>query len=115
MAEVTSDDFPADAWGRIREAVHPVISEMADIIHHYTADGSWQPFVERDNPAGLAADARDLLGRLEGAVKDAKRDLARIEGAARLNAARKARQTGAARSRPLALAPDLGEQPGGGR
>ncbi|MEU9888645.1 hypothetical protein [Sphaerisporangium sp. NPDC051011] len=93
--ELTREDFDPADWEELIEAVHPVISAMADITHHRTADGEWHPCAESGNTPELIAEIRALLAQLEAPIKDARTQLARAQRAARLRAVRRAKGGGA--------------------
>ncbi|PZG49826.1 hypothetical protein C1I98_10950 [Spongiactinospora gelatinilytica] len=92
MSPPFEDLAPGD-HERIVEAVGAVVSVMTDIVHHRTADGAWQPFVERGDMASLADEARAILDALDGPIKNARRVLAAAESSARLRSYSRARRS----------------------
>jgi hypothetical protein len=91
--ELHHDDF--DEWGRelVWMAGEHLISQARDLVHHHSDGDGWAPW-PRDDTAEVARQARELIDRVDQAVKKARRHLAQAERPARLRALRRARAAG---------------------
>jgi hypothetical protein len=91
--ELHHDDF--DEWGRelVWMAGEHIVSQARDVLHHHSDGTSWAPWPQ-DDTAQVAQQARELIDRMDQAVRHARRDLAQAERPARLRALRRARAAG---------------------
>ena len=88
--ELHSDDF--DEWGRelVWMAGEHLISQARDTLHHHSDGDGWAPWPE-DDTAEVAQQARELIDRMDQAVRQARQHLAQAERPARLRAVRRVR------------------------
>jgi hypothetical protein len=91
--ELHHDDF--DEWGRelVWMAGAHLVGEAHDLVFHHHDGTSWAPWPE-DNAAQIAQQARELIERMDQAVRQARRHLAQAERPARLRALRRIRTAG---------------------
>jgi hypothetical protein len=91
-ADPTAEDFDEVDRDRIWMAGAALLGVAGDVVFHHVADGTWAPAT--DDPAAMAAEARDVVDRLEVAVADARSELDAVTRLTRARAAhRQARQT----------------------
>jgi hypothetical protein len=84
------DDFDDIGRDLIWMAGAHLVGEAHDLVHHHHDGISWAPWPQ-DDTAELARQARDLIDRMDQAVKKARRHLAQAERPARLRALHRAR------------------------
>jgi len=91
--ELHHDDF--DEWGRdlVWMAGEHIISQARDALHHHSDGEGWAPWPQ-DDTAEVARQARELIERMDQAVRHARRHLAEAERPARLRALHRARTAG---------------------
>jgi hypothetical protein len=91
--ELHYGDF--DEWGRelVWMAGEHLVSQARDVLHHDSDGTSWAPWPQ-DNAAQMAQQTRDLIDRMDQAVRQARRHLAQAERPARLRALRRIRTAG---------------------
>jgi hypothetical protein len=88
-AEVGADPATEDFDDVDRDRIWMAAANLAGVVHdidvHHVADGGWEPGTE--DPAAMAAQARDLITRLALAVADARSELDAVTRLARTRAA----------------------------
>jgi hypothetical protein len=87
------DDFDDGGRDLVWMAGAHLIGEARDLLHHHSDGTSWAPWPE-DDTAEMAQQARELIDRMDQAVKQARRHLAQAERPARLRARHRARAAG---------------------
>jgi hypothetical protein len=91
-ADPSTDDFDEVDRDRLWMAGAALLGVAGDLVFHHVADGTWAPATE--DPAAMAAEARDVVARLEVAVTDARTELDAVTRLTRARAAhRQNRQT----------------------
>jgi hypothetical protein len=93
--ELHDDDFSDSDREFVWMAGAHVISEARDLLHHHSDGESWAPWPD-DDTAQMAQQAREVIDRMDQAVRQARRHLAEAERPARLRALRRARAAGRA-------------------
>src|SRR6266498_3891192 len=91
--ELHSGDF--DEWGRelVWMAGEHLISQARDALHHHSDGDGWAPWPQ-DDTAEVARQARELIDRMDQAVRQPRRHLAQAERPARLRALRRIHAAG---------------------
>jgi hypothetical protein len=91
--ELHHDDFDDGGRELVWMAGAHLVSEAQDLVHHHSDGTSWAPWPQGDT-AEMARQARELIDRMDQAVRQARHHLAQAERPARLRALRRARPAG---------------------
>jgi hypothetical protein len=91
--ELRDEDFNDADRAFVWMAGAHVIAEARDLLHHHSDGESWAPWPE-DDTAAMAQQARELIDRMDQAVRQARRHLAEAKRPARLRAVHRARGAG---------------------